>query len=65
MMAGLGVAGDPDLPAASDHDASLGRRYQVAALSTLLVIDPAGAVTYRAVDPGISDLGGHRKAIRP
>jgi AhpC/TSA family len=44
------AAGDPDLPTASDRDAALSRRYQVTALSTLVVIDPAGTVTYRAVD---------------
>ena len=60
------VAGDPDLPAASDRDAALGRRYQVAALGTLIVIDPAGAVTYRAVDPTIAPtLAAIANATRP
>jgi thiol-disulfide isomerase/thioredoxin len=60
------VAGDPDLPAASDRDAALGRRYQVTALSTLIVIDPAGTVTHRAVDPGVAPiLAAIANATRP
>lgn len=42
----------PQLPAAIDTTATLARRYQVAALSTLIVVDPAGKVAYRATDPG-------------
>jgi hypothetical protein len=42
----------PDLPAIIDKGAALSRAYKVAALSTLIVIDPAGTVTYRATDPG-------------
>ncbi|GAA3137021.1 thiol-disulfide isomerase/thioredoxin [Kribbella aluminosa] len=42
----------PDLPAAIDTGAVLSQRYKVAALSTLIVVDPAGQVTYRATDPG-------------
>ncbi len=60
------VAGDPDLPAASDRDANLGRRYRIAALGTLIVIDPAGTVTHRAVDPTIAPiLAAIAKAARP
>ena len=60
------VAGDPDLPAASDRNAALGPRYQVAALGTLLVIDPAGTVTHRAVDPAIAPtLAAIASATRP
>jgi Thioredoxin-like len=60
------VAGDPDLPAASDRDANLSRRYQVTALGTLIVIDPAGTLTYRADDPGIAPtLAAIAKATRP
>ena len=42
----------PQLPAVIDKNATLSQRYQVAALSTLIVVDPAGKVTYRATDPG-------------
>jgi thiol-disulfide isomerase/thioredoxin len=42
----------PELPAAIDTDAALSQRYKVAALSTLIVVDPAGKVTFRATDPG-------------
>lgn len=41
----------PGLPAAIDTGAVLSQTYQVAALSTLIVVDPAGHVTYRATDP--------------
>jgi hypothetical protein len=42
----------PQLPATIDTGAALSRRFQVAALSTLIVIDPRGGkVTYRATDP--------------
>ncbi|WP_343577666.1 TlpA disulfide reductase family protein [Mycobacterium sp.] len=43
--------GSPDLPAAIDKDAVLSRTYQVSAISTLIVVDPAGKVTFRATDP--------------
>lgn len=48
--------GTTDVPAVIDTDASLSRRYQVAALSTLIVVDPAGAVTYRAKDPSADQI---------
>ncbi len=41
----------PELATTVDTNAQLARRYQVAALSTLIVVDPAGEVTYRATDP--------------
>lgn len=47
----LHAAGDPTLPAAIDKDAALSRRYNVAGLSTVIVIDPSGTVTYRASSP--------------
>ncbi len=50
------AAGNPDLPAVSDRDAALSRRYQVTALSTLVVIDPTGRVSYRAVEPGPAQI---------
>lgn len=47
----LNVVGSPALPAAIDTGAVLSRRFQVSALSTLVVLDSAGKVTYRATDP--------------
>lgn len=40
-----------DLPAMVDARAALLARYRVSALSSVIVIDPAGAVTYRAINP--------------
>lgn len=42
----------PELPAAIDEGATLSQRYKVAALSTLIVVDPQGEVTFKATDPG-------------
>ncbi|HEX5403021.1 MAG TPA: redoxin family protein [Pseudonocardiaceae bacterium] len=39
------------LPAAIDTGAALTQRFGIGALSTLIVIDPSGSVTYRATDP--------------
>lgn len=39
------------VPAAIDTDAALSQRFQVAALSTLIVVDANGEVTFRATDP--------------
>lgn len=50
------AAGNPDLPAVSDRDAALSRRYQVTALSTLVIIDPTGRVTYRATEPSPAQI---------
>ena len=44
----VGAAG---LPAVVDQKAVLSGTYQVTALSTVLVVDPAGRVTFRAVNP--------------
>lgn len=41
----------PELPTTIDTGATLSRAYKVSALSTLLVVEPAGKVTYRATDP--------------
>lgn len=46
----------PELPTAVDTNAQLSRRYQVAALSTLIVVDPGGKVTYRATDPSSQEI---------
>lgn len=43
--------GRPGLPAAIDKRATLTRTYQVSALSTLLVVDHTGKITFRATDP--------------
>lgn len=43
--------GTPDLPAAIDQGAALSRTYRVSALSTLLVVNSKGKITYRATDP--------------
>ncbi|WP_245541690.1 TlpA family protein disulfide reductase [Sporichthya polymorpha] len=40
-----------NVPAAIDTGAVLTRRFKVAALSTLIVIDATGTVTYRGTDP--------------
>ncbi|WP_246204138.1 TlpA family protein disulfide reductase [Streptomyces tailanensis] len=42
----------PELPTAIDKGAALAQKYKVATLSTLIVVDPSGKVTYRATDPG-------------
>jgi thiol-disulfide isomerase/thioredoxin len=44
----VGAAG---LPTVLDQKAVLSGAYQVTALSTVLVIDPAGRVTFRAINP--------------
>ncbi len=44
--------GSPNLPAAIDKGALLTRTYRISALSTLIVVDGGGKVTYRASDPG-------------
>ncbi|MEU1925129.1 thioredoxin-like domain-containing protein [Streptomyces albogriseolus] len=46
----------PTLPATVDKNATLSQRYQVAALSTLIVVDPAGKVTYQATDPSAGQI---------
>lgn len=47
----LAQVGAQNVPAVIDKDATLSRTYQVSALSTLIVVDPSGTVTYRATDP--------------
>lgn len=39
--------GSPDLPAAIDQGAAISRTYQVSAISTVIVVDPSGKVTFR------------------
>lgn len=46
----------PDLPVTVDTHARLIRHYKVAALSTLVVVDPSGKVTYRATDPTATQI---------
>lgn len=45
-----------NLPAAIDTGAVFSRRFKVAALSTLIVLDAAGKVTYRATDPSAEQI---------
>ncbi|WP_265443908.1 TlpA family protein disulfide reductase [Flexivirga meconopsidis] len=40
-----------NLPSVVDEKAALTGKYQVSALSSVIVINPAGKVTYRAVNP--------------
>jgi thiol-disulfide isomerase/thioredoxin len=47
----LGYIKAPELPPVIDKGATLSQRYKVAALSTLIVVDPSGMVTFRATDP--------------
>jgi hypothetical protein len=46
----------PKLPAVIDTGAVLTHRFHVAALSTLIVVDTAGTVTYRATDPTAAQI---------
>ncbi|MDV8128866.1 TlpA family protein disulfide reductase [Rhodococcus qingshengii] len=48
--------GTQAIPAVIDTGATLTTRYSVAALSTLLVIDPSGKVSYRATDPSTDQI---------
>ncbi len=48
--------GTKDVPAVIDTGATLTKRYSVASLSTLIVVDPAGKVTYRAKDPSADQI---------
>ena len=52
----LAQVGAQNVPAVIDKDATLARTYQVSALSTLLVVDPTGAITYRATDPTAEEI---------
>lgn len=47
----LAAADAQNLPTVIDAKAALTAKYQVTALSSVLVVDPAGKVTYRAVNP--------------
>lgn len=48
--------GTQALPAVIDTGATLTTRLSVASLSTLVVVDPAGKVTYRATDPSADQI---------
>lgn len=52
----LATVGADDLPAVIDSKGELLARYQITALSTVVVVDPEGSVTYRAVDPGADEI---------
>ena len=45
-----------NLPAATDQGATLSRTYQVSALTTVIVVDPAGKVTYRGHAPSSDQI---------
>lgn len=51
VAAFLHSVGADGLPTVLDHNSALAGAYQVTALSTVLVIDPAGRVRYRAINP--------------
>ena len=44
------------VPVAIDKDAAISRRYGVAALSTAIVVDAHGKVTFRATDPDAATI---------
>jgi len=46
----------PSLSTTVDKGAALSQRYKVSALSTLIVVDPQGKVTYRATDPSADQI---------
>lgn len=48
--------GGTTLPATSTDVLEMARAWQVTALSTVVVLDAEGAVTYRAVDPPAADI---------
>lgn len=48
--------GEPGLPAALDPGGALTRTYRVTALSTAVVIDPAGQVVYHGVAPATGQI---------
>ena len=45
-------------PAAIDQGATLSQRFDVAALSTLIIVDSDGRVTFRATDPDAETIIG-------
>ena len=47
----LDSVGARGLPATINSDGTLLRKYRVTVLSSVLIIDPAGKVVYRAVNP--------------
>ncbi|WP_425546954.1 hypothetical protein, partial [Catellatospora coxensis] len=44
------------VPAAIDEGAVLSQRFDVAALSTLIIVDADGKVTFRATDPAADTI---------
>ena len=46
----------PELPAVIDTGATLTTRYKVTSMSTLVVIDAKGDVTFRAIDPSAEKI---------
>lgn len=52
----LDAIGEPRLPAALDPGGTLTRTYGVTALTTVVVIDPAGQVVYQGVAPATAQI---------
>ncbi|MDV2436167.1 TlpA family protein disulfide reductase, partial [Corynebacterium tuberculostearicum] len=46
----------PELPAVIDTEATLTTRYKVTSISTLVVVDAKGDVTFRATDPSAEKI---------
>lgn len=46
----------PELPAVIDTGATLTTRYKVTSMSTLVVVDAKGEVTFRATDPSAEEI---------
>jgi thiol-disulfide isomerase/thioredoxin len=52
----LAEAGAHDLPVVVDRDAKLTQTFGITALSTVMIISPDGAVTYRDVEPSADQI---------
>jgi AhpC/TSA family len=51
--------GGKDLPAVVDTGATLSRTYKISALTTVIVVDPAGKVTYQGHAPSADQILAH------
>lgn len=52
----LSRVGGQDLPAAVDREARLTQTFDVNALGTVVIVNPDGTVSYRAVDPATDQI---------
>lgn len=52
----LARVGGQDLPAAVDREAQLTQTFDVNSLGTVVIVNPDGAVTYRAIDPAADQI---------